>query len=502
MKFFKNKVNKRKLTKSLTETALIAPTVHQHHNNKPLAPSPSLISMPQQAPTAAMAAKDLEATNSDSWLELNLPNDFSSSFDLPQLQHHQSEATSSSKLEANASKSAKQGSENITETSLLSYPDNHIDTTTHNEPNKPESMNKAAAALELPSNSTCSAVDNGNKQDESISPLQPAEKQGDTLLNDTSRDAIVLANATLIPTDDMQHIKLEERDDLSEVKNSVEEEQVEEAAVGYDDFLAASTSTASTSGSAPSLIEQDKDKAIVIERGDNTEEMKPSNSSISTETHVSQVASPVEMCNVHNENLDDLVIAESPSRTTSSSPLKMIPLAAIGLSTQAASTESSPQELQRETCRIAKRKSAVSLIPRKQQTAHLPDATVKKDGRRASSSSFIPVLATRHQHQNPTICSISTKDGLTTVPVTWSPSSSSERNSVSSGSASSCGSQYQEKRTSLIAKSSATQQQLLQSKIPKASFGMSLTANTEISKASTVQQHVSRLPTKRNSTLV
>ena len=166
MKFFKKRLNKRKLTKSLTETALIAPTaVHQHDNNKPLPPSPSLVTMPQQAPAATVIVKDVKATNSDSWLELNLPNDFSSSLDIPQLQ---TEATSSNKFEINTDKSFGQESEIITETSLLSYPDNHIDTTTHNEPNKPnESVVLVATTLE-PSSSLIpdDDVDRDNKQDE------------------------------------------------------------------------------------------------------------------------------------------------------------------------------------------------------------------------------------------------------------------------------------------------------------------------------------------------
>ncbi|GAN07314.1 hypothetical protein MAM1_0156c06810 [Mucor ambiguus] len=491
MKFFKKRLSKRKLTKSLTETALIAPTVHQRDNNKPLPPSPSLISMPQQALTATMVAKDVEVTNSDSWLELKLPNDFSSSFDLPQLQHH-SEATSSNKLEINTGKSSNQESEIITETSLLSYPDNHIDTTTHNSTSTPESVGMAVAALEPSSKLTPDTINADNNRD--VSPLQAVEKQGDAFLNDTSHDAIVLANATLIPTDNMQHIRLEERDDLSEMERSVGEE----AAVKGDVFLAAPTSASTL----PS-IEQDTGKVAVIERGDNTVKIESSNSSISTEQETLQIASPVEMRNIDNENIDDQLIAEFPSLAASSLPPVTIPLVATEPSSQAAaSIESSPQDLQRDTFKIAKRKSAISLIPRKLHSVNLPDASVKKDGRRASSSSFIPVLATRHQHQNSTVCSMPSTDVLTTVPVTWSPSSSSERNSVSSDSASSCGSQHLEKRTSLIAKSSATQQQLQQSKIPKASFGMPLTANTEISKVSTAQQqHVSRLPTKRNSTL-
>lgn len=335
------------------------------------------------------------------------------------------------------------------------------------------------------------------------SPLQPVEKQGDTLLNDTSRDAIVLVNATLIPTDAMQHMELEERDDLSEREDGAEEEQVEEeaaAAVGLDVLL---TATPTPTASTLALIELDTEKATTIERGDNAEEIQPLNSSISTEKGTLHIASPVEICSIDNENLDDLRIADSPSTTTTSSPPETTPLLATEPPSQAASTEeSSLQDSQGEAFKIAKRKSAISLIPRKQQSANLlPDANVKKDGRRTSSNSFIPVLATRHQHAS--ICLVpSSKDALTTVPVTWSPSSSSERNSVSSDSASSCGSQHQEKRASLIAKSSTSQQQLLQSKIPKASFGMPLTANAEISKVpTTAQQHVSRLPTKRNSTL-
>lgn len=162
MKFFKKRLNKRKLTKSLTEISLIAPTTaHQHDNNKPLPPSPSLISIPQQASTATVAAKDVAATGSDSWLELNLPNDFSSSLDIPQLQ---TEATSSNKLEINTSKSLGQESENITETSLLSYPDNHIDTTTHDEPNKPKSVVLAAAPLEPPSSARPDNANTDNQQ--------------------------------------------------------------------------------------------------------------------------------------------------------------------------------------------------------------------------------------------------------------------------------------------------------------------------------------------------
>jgi len=167
MKFFKKRLNKRKLTKSLTETALIAPpttTAHQHDNNKPLPPSPSLASMPQQAPTASVAAKDAEATNSDSWLELSLPNDFSSSLDIPQLQ------TTSNPLEINTSKSLVQESESITETSLFSYPDNHIDTTTDDEPSKPDEQEKSvasvAATLEPSSSARPDHVDRDNQQDE------------------------------------------------------------------------------------------------------------------------------------------------------------------------------------------------------------------------------------------------------------------------------------------------------------------------------------------------
>jgi len=337
--------------------------------------------------------------------------------------------------------------------------------------------------------------------------LQPVEKQGDTLLNDTCRDAIVLVNATLIPTDAMQHMELEETNDLLEKENSAEEEQ---AAVELDVFLAA---TAAPTVSTLTLVVD-----TVIEPGDNAEETQSLHSSISADKDTLEIASPVEMCSstIDNENLDDLQTADSSSPTTCSPPppeMTPTPLATEPSSQAASTEESSLQDSQGDTFKIAKRKSAISLIPRskqQQQSVHvLPDANVKKDGnRRASSSSFIPVLATRHQHAS--VCLMPSKDAaLATVPVTWSPSSSSERNSVSSDSASSCGSQHQEKRTSLIAKPSANQQQLLvlQSKIPKASFGMPLTANTEISKAvpttttTALQQHVSRLPTKRNSTL-
>ncbi|KAL9559416.1 hypothetical protein MBANPS3_000431 [Mucor bainieri] len=580
MKFFKKRLNKRKLTKSLTETALIAsPAVHQHDHNKPLPPSPSLISMPPQASTTAnsMVSKDVEPTTaSDSWLELNLPNDFSSSFDLPQLQqqhhhHHQpsGETTCSNKLEINHGKSPneeeeeEEESENITETSLLfSYPDNHIDTTTTHakasNSSRPECVDVVVAAapppvvVDLSSSATADAV-----VDKDESPLQPVEKQGDTLLNDTCCDAMVLVNAKPIPTGDMQQdIKLEERDGLLEIQDDKEEEQIEEATVvGFNGFLAASTSTetasTSTSASAPApspwIVEQDTERTIVVERESDTKEMNLPDSSESTEQQQApQMALPIEVCNTI-DHPDGLLVAECPSPTTtataaSSSPSQMIPLvvATEPLSQAVTIEESSlPQELQTEetTCKIAKRKSAVSLIPRKQQQSPnlVSDANAtsnKKDARRASSSSFIPVLATRHhQHQqqphqsaaSAAICSMPpVKDAATvlpTVPVTWSPSSSSERNSVSSSSdsaSSSCASssiQRQEKRTSLIAKPSATyqqQQQLIQqqSKIPKAaSFGIPplTAANTELSSkvpaTTSQQQHVSRLPTKRNSTL-
>ncbi|KAG1118965.1 hypothetical protein G6F42_013076 [Rhizopus arrhizus] len=510
MKFFTKRLNKKKLTKSHSETKLVTPVAHQHDNNKPLPPSPSSTSLPPSALTANLATKDVETINNDSWLELNLPNDFSSSLDIPQLQPHQSKEVPSNKLEINTEKSLSPEAEKITEVSSFSYPNNFINTTTHNEVNKPESTETVVTALES-SNILMPSVDVDKESQREKSSLQPVEKQGDTLLNDTSRDAIVLVDATLIPTADMQQIQLEEKDGSTMKEHNKDKEQAKGTAVGLDVLhLSAvraatpppTTTLASTSASGSVvLVELDTENTITAERGEDMEEIVEPNSCTLTEQEVQATESPVEKCHIENENLSDVLMAESPALTTSS-PSMLIPLLPIEPSLQTASPESSPEDVQKESCKLATRKSAISLIPRKQQPVNLPDAIVKRDGRRASSSSFIPVLATRHQQQTSSICPTQSKEVLTTAPVTWSPSSSSERNSVSSDSASSCSSsQHQEKRMSLIAKPSATQPHL-QSKIPKASFGVPLTVNTEISKSLTAQQHVSRLPTKRNSTLV
>jgi len=148
MKFFTKRLNKKKLTKSHTETKLVTPVAHQHDNNKPLPPSPSSTSLPPSALTANLATKDVETINNDSWLELNLPNDFSSSLDIPQLQPHQSKEVPSNKLEINTEKSLSPEAEKITEVSSFSYPNNFINTTTHNEVNKPESTETVVTALE------------------------------------------------------------------------------------------------------------------------------------------------------------------------------------------------------------------------------------------------------------------------------------------------------------------------------------------------------------------
>lgn len=147
MKFFTKRLNKKKLTKSHTETKLVTPTTRQHDNNKPLPPSPSSTSLPPSAPTANLATKDVETINNDSWLELNLPNDFSSSLDIPQLQPHQSKEIPSNKLEINTEKSPSPEAEKITEASSFSYPNNFIHTTTHNEVNKPERTEIEVTAL-------------------------------------------------------------------------------------------------------------------------------------------------------------------------------------------------------------------------------------------------------------------------------------------------------------------------------------------------------------------
>ncbi|KAL7315369.1 hypothetical protein PS15m_006829 [Mucor circinelloides] len=509
MKFFTKRLNKKKLTKSHTETKLVTPATRQHDNNKPLPPSPSSTSLPPSAPTANLATKDVETINNDSWLELNLPNDFSSSLDIPQLQPYQSKEIPSNKLEINTEKSPSPEAEKITEASSFSYPNNFIHTTTHNEVNKPEHTEIEVTALGS-SNLLVPTVDVDKDSQREKSSLQPAEKQGDTLINDTSRDAIVLVDATLIPTAHMQQIQLEKKDELTMKEHNRDKEQAKGAAAELDVFhLSATgattptptTTLASTSASGSVvLVELDTENKIMAERGEDMEEIVEPNSHTLTEQEVQTTVSPVEKCHIENESLSDVLMAESPTLTTSS-PSMLIPLLPTEPS-QTASPESSPEDVQKESCKLAKRKSAISLIPRKQQPVNLPDAIAKRDGRRASSSSFIPVLATRHQQQTSIICPTQSKEVLTTAPVTWSPSSSSERNSVSSDSASSCSSsQHQEKRMSLVAKPSATHQHL-QSKIPKASFGVPLTVNTETSKSLTAQQQVSRLPTKRNSTLV
>lgn len=140
MKFFKKRLSKNKLTKAFTETTL-APLIND--NNKPLPPSPStpLQQSKKLVPNTEITDSNIQQTN-DSWLHLNLPNDFSSSFDIPQLQKDE---LPSNKLEISSqsnNKTPDQEVENITESSLSSYPDNNISTITCNKVNVNDTKNK------------------------------------------------------------------------------------------------------------------------------------------------------------------------------------------------------------------------------------------------------------------------------------------------------------------------------------------------------------------------
>lgn len=366
------------------------------------------------------------------------------------------------------------------------------------------------------------------------SPLQSVEKQGeeeqegaagDLLLNDTFRDANVLADNATSSTSG----ELRERDQQLPPGTTIQHAIVREEQVVDKETAVAVTSTCtttSTAASALSLAAEQQDKVIGRER--DNREMAIANSSKLTEEQeaaLQQAELPVDMCTTTIDNqdlLEDCFIAESPSLlTTSSVPSETAPM--VIETKRVPQTESLLHDLHRQqgsSKTTNKPRSSISLIPRssssgKQQPPITADV-VKKDGRRASSS-FIPVLATRHQHQNvmPTTTS---KDILMAVPPVcrWSPSSSSERNSVSSTASSSSSSSsrhsqhnHQDKKPSLHTMKSNVPQQQLQSKIPKAT-SMSLTSSsssTDISNkmssgsSTAVPQHVSRLPTKRNSTL-
>lgn len=361
----------------------------------------------------------------------------------------------------------------------------------------------------------------------SSSPLH-VEKEGESL-NDTCDSSPVLVDAPLILNDDLDEkeemielpvdIKPTESD-AEEGKEEEEEEEIVEKEVETD---------------TPNFSVKD----LVV--GENVDEKdQPILELLKEQDQLSTTTLLLESCIIVDQDPSDLLIAETPSThhespqttTTVISPSILAetqtkPPQTLQVESSNETALSLNQELQTEVkdgIKVAKRKSAISLIPRKQQPIiteeiHKPTnaTTISKKDRRGSSSSFIPVLTTRYNNNT-------TNKDMTHN--TWSPSSSSElsleRDFVSSGSTSSYCSNHsqqddksQEKQTSSIIKSNMIQQQQQQqqqqSKIPKAAFGISV-ASTEVPKVinsaanptttANQQNYVSRLPTKRNSNII
>lgn len=365
----------------------------------------------------------------------------------------------------------------------------------------------------------------------SSSPLH-VEKEGESL-NDTCDSSPVLVDAPLILNDD-----LDEKEEMIELpvdikpteSDAEEEKEEEEEEIAEKEEKEVETDT-------PNFSVKD----LVV--GENVDEKdQPILELLKEQDQLSTTTLLLENCIIVDQDPSDLLIAETPSThhespqttTTVISPSILAetqtkPPQPLQVDSSDETALSLNQELQTEIkddIKVAKRKSAISLIPRKQQPIiteeiHKPTnaTTISKKDRRGSSSSFIPVLTTRYNNNNTT-----NKD---MTHNTWSPSSSSselslERDFVSSGSTSSYCSNHsqqddksQEKQTSSIIKSNMIQQQQQQqqqqSKIPKAAFGISV-ASTEVPKVinsaanptttANQQNYVSRLPTKRNSNII
>ncbi|KAI8640292.1 hypothetical protein BD408DRAFT_420065, partial [Parasitella parasitica] len=513
MKFFKKRLSKIKQAKSSTEAAASIASVNTD-TNKPLPPSPS--STPLQ-PKPSLSATENTQTNHDSRRQLNLQNDDSSLLGSSQLKE---EELPSDKLEIPPqinSKTSGQEVEDITECYSPSYPDNHIDTTAGKETTTADNDDALATAASSPS-SEPSMLDSPSN-DQQNSPLH-VEKQGATL-NDNCESLPALVDTTLRLTDDVQQAELVNGTGPSaeEVEAEENNEQDREEDSAFEEVEA----------HTPNSAAEDKVMAVGEETDQPVLEQLKEHEQLPT-----TITSLLENCVIVDQGSHDLLIAETPIASTAITP-KLAASAQAEQSQveppQAVQPEPSPQLLQsnetstgrnqqedaslpKEISKMTKRKSVVSLIPRKQQSVLTEEplqkstfSTTLKSDRRGSSGSFIPVPA--RQHTNNT----TNKDVLAAPAATWSASSSSsnlslERNSVSSGSTSSSCSRHsqqddksQEKRPS-IAKSHTTQQQ---SKIPKAAFGIAL-ANHDIPKVTastattTQQQHyVSRLPTKRSS---
>lgn len=359
----------------------------------------------------------------------------------------------------------------------------------------------------------------------SSSPLH-VEKEGETL-NDTCDSSPVLVDAPLILNDDLNEKEeiIELPVDIKSTESDAEEGKEEEEEIVGKEEKEVETDTPNFSV---------KDLAV----GENVDEKdQPILESLKEQDQLATTTLLLENCIIVDQDPSDLLIAEMPS-THHESPQTTTTVISPSILAETQTKPPQPlqvdpsnetvsalnQELQTEVkdgIKVAKRKSAISLIPRKQQPiiteeVHKPTnaTTLSKKDRRGSSSSFIPVLTTRYNNNT-------TNKDMTHN--TWSPSSSSElsleRDFVSSGSTSSYCSNHsqqddksQEKRTSSIIKSNMIQQQQQQqSKIPKAAFGISI-ASTEVPKVinsaanptttANQQNYVSRLPTKRNSNII
>ncbi|CEP12343.1 hypothetical protein [Parasitella parasitica] len=546
MKFFKKRLSKNK--QQVKSSSIIAATpAGVTDTNKPLPPSPS--SELLQSSTLLQSTRTDEI-NHDSLLQFSEPN-HSNKLDMPLLNNHEEQRLPSDKLEIPPHQihtSDQQVENNITECcySSPSYPDNHIDTTVSNDETKAFIADTTASSesltlvslqdqqeslptlLDATLSQTNEDVQQAGLVDEPTGSLSSAtakvdkpEKENEKQEQDfvekmetrtpnlpavedkpiTTPAAVLIGGGEEEQTDQSALELLKEQEELPTTITSL----LENCAIDVDHPLLIAETPSTTTPISPNLA------------ADTAQEADQSQQADQPQTVVEEQSEP------SSQQQQLLQLNDETSRTSHHTDKKEDVAAA-------AASLAPPLSSLKETSKMAKRKSVVSLIPRKQphlalaeeplQKPSLSSTTTLKSDRRGSSSSFIPVPTRLH-----TNCSTTTttnKDVVAAAPVAWSASSSSsdlslERDTISStsSSGSSCSQQddynkASEKRASSgIAKPHTIQQQLQQlpqqqhSKIPKATFGIPLATNHDIPKVTTTTtQYTSRLPTKRSSNVV